>query len=56
MVMSKTVWFTEPIDYRGRKTDSLVVDRLTESETSYELVTDIGETVVVEKERVDRIE
>ena len=54
--MSKTVWFHDPIEYKGKKTDSLVVDRLTETETTYELETDVGETVVVEMEQVDRIE
>lgn len=54
--MSKTVWFSQSIDYKGRKTDSLVVERVTESETTYELETDVGETVVVDKENVDRIE
>ena len=54
--MTKTVWFKEPIEYDGLKTDSPVVDRLSESETTYELTTDTGETVTVQKDDVDRIE
>lgn len=54
--MTRTVWFKEPIEHGGMETDSLVVDRLTETETTYELVTDVGDTLTVQKENVDRIE
>lgn len=54
--MTRTIWFADPIEYKGLKTDSLVVDRLSESGSDYELTTDTGETLTVEKSNVARIE
>ena len=54
--MTKTVHFTEPIDYEGLETTELAIDYYSDAGDSWKITTTAGETMTFSKEIVDRFE